>query len=117
MHLIQTMAYVGHKPWHGLGNQLARQQPIEVWKQQAGMDWKIEESEVRYVTGKRSVGTIEALPENKVLYRSDTKKPLAAEVPLHCAADEIERRCLTAVRQLSPRRRAFFVDFLTRFAI
>ena len=77
MHLVQSMAYVGHKPWHGLGNQLARQQPIEVWKQQAGMDWQIEESEVRYVTGKRSVGTIQAFPENKVLYRSDTKKPLA----------------------------------------
>lgn len=77
MHLVETMAYTGQTPWHGLGNKLARQQPIEVWKQQAGMDWQIEESEVRYVTGSQKVGAINAFPENKVLYRSDTKKPLA----------------------------------------
>ncbi|HTH11201.1 MAG TPA: DUF932 domain-containing protein, partial [Acidovorax sp.] len=77
MHLVETMAYVGLKPWHGLGNKLPRQQPIEVWKQQAGMDWKIEESEVRYVTGSHNIETINAFPQNKVLYRSDTKKPLA----------------------------------------
>lgn len=77
MHLVEAMAYVGQKPWHGLGNRLARQQPIEVWKRQAGMDWQIEESEVRFVTGNHKVGAINAFPENKVLYRSDTKKPLA----------------------------------------
>ena len=77
MHLVETMAYVGQKPWHGVGNKLARHQPIDVWKQQAGMDWQIEESEVRYVTGSHNIGTINAFPQNKVLYRSDTKKPLA----------------------------------------
>lgn len=77
MHLVETMAYTGQKPWHGLGNKLARQQPIEVWKQQAGMDWQIEESEVRYVTGHHNIGAINAFPQNKVLYRSDTKAPLA----------------------------------------
>lgn len=77
MHLLESMAYVGQKPWHGLGTQLARQQPIETWKQQAGMDWKIEESEVRYITGGQNVGAINAFPGNKVLYRSDTKVPLA----------------------------------------
>lgn len=32
MHLVETMAYAGAKPWHGLGNRLAPQQPIEAWK-------------------------------------------------------------------------------------
>ena len=77
MHLVQTMAYAGEKPWHGLGNKLAPQQSIEVWRQQAGMDWQIEESEVRFITGNHGIGAIEAFPENKVLYRSDTKLPLA----------------------------------------
>jgi phage/plasmid-like protein (TIGR03299 family) len=77
MHLVETMAYTGERPWHGLGNKLVPQQPIETWKQQAGMDWQIEESEVRYITGSNSVGVINAFPEQKVLYRSDTKAPLA----------------------------------------
>jgi phage/plasmid-like protein (TIGR03299 family) len=77
MHLVETMAYAGERPWHGLGNKLVPQAPIETWKRQAGMDWQIEESEVRYISGTNSVGVINAFPEQKVLYRSDTKAPLA----------------------------------------
>lgn len=77
MHLVETMAYAGEKPWHGLGNKLAPQQSIDTWKQQAGMDWEIEASEVRYISGNNHVGVINAYPEQKVLYRSDTKAPLA----------------------------------------
>ncbi len=40
-HLVENMAYVGRTPWHGLGNQLACQQPLEVWMREAGMDWEI----------------------------------------------------------------------------
>lgn len=77
MHLVETMAYAGEKPWHGLGNKLTTLQPIDVWKRQAGMDWMIEESEVRYITGNHTVGAIHSFPAQKVLYRSDTKRPLA----------------------------------------
>jgi phage/plasmid-like protein (TIGR03299 family) len=71
------MAYAGDKPWHGLGNKLAPQQTIATWRKQAGMDWQIEESEVRFITGGSSLGIINAFPEHKVLYRSDTRAPLA----------------------------------------
>lgn len=77
MHLVRSMAYVGDTPWHGLGNQLAKNQPLEVWAQQAGMNWKIEESEVRFVAGTSGLGSIHAFPEQKVLYRSDTRAPLS----------------------------------------
>ena len=77
MHMVETMAYAGDKPWHGLGNKLTTLQPLDVWKRQAGMDWMIEESEVRYITGNHTVGAIHTFPEQKVLYRSDTKRPLA----------------------------------------
>lgn len=77
MHLVETMAYAGEKPWHGLGNKLAPQQSIDTWKQQAGMDWQIEQSEVRYISGNNHLGVINAFPAQKVLYRSDTKAPLA----------------------------------------
>ncbi|WP_186016352.1 DUF932 domain-containing protein [Burkholderia gladioli] len=77
MHLVQTMAYVGQEPWHGLGNRLAPHQPIEVWADRAGMDWTIESSEVRFVAGANTIGTIHAFPDQKVLYRSDNKMPLS----------------------------------------
>lgn len=77
MHLVQSMAYTGAEPWHGLGTRLESDQPIEVWRHSAGMDWDIEESEVRYVIGDNGIGTINAFPSQKVLYRSDTKAPLA----------------------------------------
>lgn len=48
-HELETMAYVGQTPWHGLGNALPAQQPIEVWAAQAGMDWSICETPVRFV--------------------------------------------------------------------
>lgn len=86
MHLVQTMAYTGQQPWHGLGNPLGPNQPIEVWAERAGMKWRIESAEVRYVaeaslastsSGSASIGAIHAFPEQKVLYRSDTKAPLS----------------------------------------
>ena len=79
MHLVSSMAYVGDTPWHGLGNPLAANQPLEVWARQAGMDWRIEEAEVRFVSGTagNKLGSIHAFPEQKVLYRSDTKAPLS----------------------------------------
>ena len=77
MHLVQSMAYSGSAPWHGLGNQLSRRQPIEVWMKQSGMDWQIESADVRFVAGTSNLGSIHAFPEQRVLYRSDTKAPLS----------------------------------------
>ena len=81
MHLVQSMAYVGAEPWHGLGNKLTPKQPLEVWAAAAGMDWSIEEAEVRFVAGsadnRAGLGSIHAFPEQKVLYRSDTRAPLS----------------------------------------
>jgi len=79
MHLVQSMAYAGDTPWHGLGNQLSPKQPIETWQKQAGMDWTIESAAVRFVAGQAGsgLGSIHAFPEQRVLYRSDTKAPLS----------------------------------------
>ena len=97
----ETMAFVGQKPWHGVGNKLAPHQPIEVWRQQAGMDWQIEEAEVRYVTGSQNIGTINAFPQNKVLYRSDTKKPLAVVSRRSCRRFNSTRICTRAERAMT----------------
>lgn len=75
-HLIEKMAYVGSAPWHQLGSQLPPKQPIEVWAESAGMNWDICEAPVRYTP---EMGSPELLsyPEQKVLYRSDTKRALS----------------------------------------
>lgn len=81
MHLVQTMAYANETPWHGLGHKLAAHQPLEVWAEKAGMNWRIEESEVRFVASNgadsKGLGSIHAFPDQKVLYRSDTRAPLS----------------------------------------
>ncbi|KPB94880.1 Phage/plasmid-related protein [Pseudomonas syringae pv. maculicola] len=77
-HLIEQMAYVGATPWHGLGSRLTEKQPLEVWQREAGMNWQIQESPVHFkaeVAG--HLGSIHSFPEQKVLYRSDTKAPLS----------------------------------------
>lgn len=50
---------------------------MEVWAAAAGMNWTIEEAEVRFVAGSGGLGSIHAFPEQKVLYRSDTQEPLS----------------------------------------
>lgn len=77
-HLVEQMAYVGQTPWHGLGNALSPNQPLEVWAHQAGMNWRILEAPVRYLTGEcGTLGQILSAPEHKVLFRSDTQAPLS----------------------------------------
>lgn len=77
-HLVEQMAYVGETPWHGLGHLLAPKQPLEVWAQQAGMDWQIQETPVRFTSNTAgSLGEIHTFDDHKVLYRSDNKQALS----------------------------------------
>lgn len=77
-HQIEQIAYVGETPWHGLGNQLSPRQSIEVWAEQAGMDWRIESSDVSYMAqNERGQSIIMPYEEQRVLYRSDTHAPLS----------------------------------------
>lgn len=77
MHHVETMAYAGQVPWHGIGSQLAPGQSIEVWRERAGMNWSLEEAEVRFAAEAEDQYPVRAFPGQKVLYRSDTKRPLA----------------------------------------
>ncbi|OTL06419.1 DUF932 domain-containing protein [Acinetobacter nosocomialis] len=61
-----------------LGNQLPQNQPIEVWAQQAGMDWRIESSNVSFMAkNERGQNILMPYEEQRVLYRSDTHAPLS----------------------------------------
>ncbi|AKZ64280.1 phage/plasmid-like protein TIGR03299 [Herbaspirillum hiltneri N3] len=73
-HLINSMAYTNTTPWHGLGNRLTEKQPIEVWAEQAGMNWKIRQSPVYFHSQER---TSVLYPDHQVLFRSDTEQALS----------------------------------------
>jgi len=68
----ENMAYIGRRPWHGLGQELEEGQPLEVWAQQAGLDWEAHEAPVQFET---PFG-METIADRKVVYRSDNKFPL-----------------------------------------
>lgn len=78
-HLIENMAYAGDTPWHGLGRQLPAKQPLEVWAREAGMDWTIKETPVRFMTegSDDSLEILQPFADHKVLYRSDNQAPLS----------------------------------------
>ena len=94
-HLVETMAFAGQAPWHQLGSSLPRKQSIDTWAQAAGMQWQILETPVRYLAADSQdsaassaantgypgspvlYGEAMEYPDQKVLYRSDTKAPLS----------------------------------------
>ncbi|WP_137009952.1 DUF932 domain-containing protein [Aquitalea aquatilis] len=79
-HLIESMAFVGATPWHGLGNPLSPQQPLEVWLTESGMDWRIEQSDVLFNVANDGMH-IRPFADSKVLYRSDSLAPLSVVSP------------------------------------
>ena len=79
-HLIDSMAYTGQAPWHGLGNVLPPQQSLDVWLQAAGMNWTIEQSDVLFNVSQDGMH-IRMHRDAKVLYRSDTLAPLSVVSP------------------------------------
>jgi phage/plasmid-like protein (TIGR03299 family) len=77
-HQVEQMAYVGNAPWHGIGSALSPKQPLELWQREAGMNWQIQESPIHFMADAVGhLGSIHSFPEQKVLYRSDTKAPLS----------------------------------------
>ncbi len=65
------IAYIGKKPWHGLGQQLTQDAPIEVWRKEAGLDWEAQVAPVRFEPHGEG-GDIFRVKGQNVIYRSDT---------------------------------------------
>ncbi|MDD5300564.1 MAG: DUF932 domain-containing protein [Gallionella sp.] len=73
------MAFVGETPWHGLGNKLPKNQPIEVWQKSAGMDFEIRQTDVLFnaANGDGNLLNLRSNPDATVLYRSDNNEALS----------------------------------------
>lgn len=66
-------------PWHGLGQAMADNASIDQWREAAGMDWRIQRSAVRYNVargGENDAAGFLTIPDQHVLFRSDTKAAL-----------------------------------------
>jgi len=70
-----AIAYIGHKPWHGLGQELTPGASIDEWTREAGLGYTVLESPVLYDSPAAS--ELQQWPNRKVLHRSDTGAPLA----------------------------------------
>jgi phage/plasmid-like protein (TIGR03299 family) len=63
------IAYVGQVPWHGLGQELTPNAPIETWIREACLDWSIESAPVMF---ELPSGEQVQIDNRRALYRSDT---------------------------------------------
>lgn len=73
------MAFIGPRNaiWHGLGQELEKGASIETWKTQAGLDWEVLESVIRYTSVCGDSVDSPTFPDRKALYRSDNKNALS----------------------------------------
>src|SRR3990167_503820 len=67
-----NIAYIGEKPWHGLGQELTPGADIATWQREAGLEWVANKTPVRYENGE-----LHAFAGKNVLFRSDTGAPLS----------------------------------------
>lgn len=70
-----AFAYVGEAAWHGLGQRLEEDAPLEVWEKEAGFNFKIKSNVAK--TKDEESGEEILMPERKLLYRDDTLFPLS----------------------------------------
>lgn len=73
-----AMAYVGETPWHGLGQALSADAPLEVWATESGLDFELATADVQFKTESNAFGkgSAYAFPGKKVMYRTDSDMPL-----------------------------------------
>jgi phage/plasmid-like protein (TIGR03299 family) len=65
------IAYANQTPWHGLGQQLTQDAPIDVWRKEAGLDWEAKLSPVMFAP----YGMVKTMPkvENKKSFIATTQ--------------------------------------------
>ncbi len=79
---VETMAYVGATPWHGLGNKVEENITLEEFQKEAGLDWSVSKRPVLFTApdhertefGGTKLGTFK---DKFVLARDTDNKPFA----------------------------------------
>lgn len=66
---VESMAYVGEVPWHGLGNKVEEGIDLDDFRRNAGLDWEVQKSPVTYLE--------KVFPDKFVLNRATDNRPYA----------------------------------------
>ena len=68
-HVVETMAYAGEVPWHGLGVSVSNDLTPQQMQQKAGLDWKVEKQDLVTASGAKVNGkqALVRTSDNKVL--------------------------------------------------
>lgn len=72
-HMVETMAYAGETPWHGLGVSVINDLTPDQMLEKAGLDWRVE----KVPTFCRHHGDIVAIPDKAALVRSSDSRVLS----------------------------------------
>jgi phage/plasmid-like protein (TIGR03299 family) len=70
----REIAFVGDTPWHGLGQQLTKDAPIDVWRREAGLDWTAQSAKVAFQPSPEQ--PYQEINNKVVIFRNDTFAPL-----------------------------------------
>lgn len=73
---VIPMAFTGPRSaiWHGLGQALSDNMPLDTWIVEAGMNWELQSSPCEYLT---TDGSRQVFPDKVVLRRSDTQDAIS----------------------------------------
>ena len=82
MHAVETMAFHGDVPWHGLGTQVddAATRDVGLFMSAAGLDWEVEKVQLKYgrtIDGDEWLGTGKSVPDEYHLVRTDNFSQLS----------------------------------------
>lgn len=69
-----SMAYTGQVPWHGEGQKVSPEAPLETWLNEAQLDWEVKETPLMYAADDQEIYDFD---NRQVLYRSDNKQALS----------------------------------------
>lgn len=76
-HMVETMAYAGAVPWHGLGNKVEEGISLEEFQREAGLNWTVSKRPVQFL-GSCTQGAnngIHTFPKRFVIARDTDNKP------------------------------------------
>jgi phage/plasmid-like protein (TIGR03299 family) len=76
-HEIETMAYVGEVPWHGLGTRLPAMPSVDEMLVQAGLDWTVSKRPLFTSRASDAGGELVHVPGHKALVRDTDNRVLS----------------------------------------